>query len=123
VIISEKIDILAYIYNHPYTSSSQINNYFVLWHKSRKTTSTILKYLKELVSDGYIKEIESVPRKFLITSKGRSLLNSLPESPHQKIRKHSTTKVIILTLWQPCLFSHPDYRPYPMLRYPGETFK
>ncbi|MHA1978009.1 MAG: hypothetical protein ACW98F_02720 [Candidatus Hodarchaeales archaeon] len=118
----EKIDILAYIFSNPQATSDQINNYVVIQRKSRKTTSTIYKYLRELVSDGFLIEFGSIQRKFSITRKGQAILKFNSRHPFQDCKPRATINVIIITTPHYCLDYHDFSDSYPRTKPYGGKF-
>ena len=76
VLVKEKIDILAHIFNNPNTCLNQLHNYLIQNSQSRKTTSTIYKYVNELHSAGYLRKFDPLQKNLFLTRKGHLLLES-----------------------------------------------
>ena len=122
MLITDKIDILVHIFNNPHTSSNQLNFFLMTKYKSKKTTSSIYRYVRELVSDGYLTKTGSRFKKLAISRKGRLLLDSLSRTPIKDRKKNQVINVIIITQPTCYLNCNSQFNLHLKCRYNGGSF-
>jgi predicted transcriptional regulator len=122
LLVNEKIEILVYILTNPCTTSNQLNFHSMIKNRSKKTTSSIYRYVRELISDGYLAESGSKCKKLSITRKGRVLLDSLSSATIKDRKKPHSVNVIIITLPAYCMNYNSLNSIYLRRKYYGGSF-
>ncbi|PWI48320.1 hypothetical protein CEE45_07650 [Candidatus Heimdallarchaeota archaeon B3_Heim] len=97
VLMREKAEILDYVYKNPNCCSNQVNNHLLTKYKSKKTTSTIFKYVCELISSGYLIDVGKTHKKLSITRKGKNLLDTLYREHVQDSKNNLIINLIIVS--------------------------
>ncbi len=101
MLVREKAEILGYFYKNPKSCSNQVNNHLLTKYKSKKTTSTIFKYVCELISCGYLIDVGKTHKKLSITRKGKNLLDTLYRG-HVQDSKYNLIINLIIVSWKNC---------------------
>ncbi len=116
--VKEKIDILKYVHKNPNSLPLEIYNSLLNQSRTKKTTSTIFRFIQELVSIGYLNLYRPDQKRITLTRAGKQFLNSYRRLDFRIKNCHSTINIIIIPCRHCC--STIPYINYPYM--PKENY-